>query len=114
MVAFLLKPTEREGYEQIIDFLNAHPIRYALPVNPTIYISHIEQFWSSAVTKTINEEVPIHALVDGMKIIITETYVRRSLRLAVEEGVKCLSNSTIFENLSLMGYEKPSDKLTFL
>ncbi|GJV84197.1 hypothetical protein Tco_1524095 [Tanacetum coccineum] len=39
MVAFLSKPTESEGFEKIVDFLNAHPIRYALMVNPTIYIS---------------------------------------------------------------------------
>ncbi|GJX47631.1 hypothetical protein Tco_0272821 [Tanacetum coccineum] len=113
MVAFLSKPAESEGFEQIIDFLNAHPIRYALTVNPTIYVSCIEQFWSSAVAKTINGEVQLHALVDGKRIVITETSVRRNLRLADAEGIDCFSNSTIFENLALMGYEKISEKLTF-
>ncbi|GKD03952.1 hypothetical protein Tco_1178926 [Tanacetum coccineum] len=113
MVAFLSKPAESEGFEQIVDFLNAHPIRYALTVNPTIYVSCIEQFWSSVVAKTINGEVQLHALVDGKRIIITETSVRRSLRLADAEGIDCFSNSTIFENLALMGYEKISEKLTF-
>ncbi|GJR68153.1 hypothetical protein Tco_0014218 [Tanacetum coccineum] len=28
MVAFLSKPAESEGFEQIVDFLNAHPIRW--------------------------------------------------------------------------------------
>ncbi|GJZ75182.1 hypothetical protein Tco_0639647 [Tanacetum coccineum] len=28
MVAFLSKPAEAEGFEQIVDFLNAHPIRF--------------------------------------------------------------------------------------
>ncbi|GJZ55571.1 putative ribonuclease H-like domain-containing protein [Tanacetum coccineum] len=113
MVAFLSKPAESEGFEQIVDFLNAHPIRYALTVNPTIYVSCIEQFWSSVVAKTINGEVQLHALVDGKRIVITETSVRRSLRLADAEGIDCFSNSTIFENLALMGYEKISEKLTF-
>nr|GEW50807.1 reverse transcriptase domain-containing protein [Tanacetum cinerariifolium] len=45
----------------IVDFLSAHTIRYALTVNPTIYDSCIEQFWSSAMTKTINGESQIHA-----------------------------------------------------
>ncbi|GJX04126.1 hypothetical protein Tco_0190042 [Tanacetum coccineum] len=27
MVAFLSKPTKSDGFEQIVDFLNAHPIR---------------------------------------------------------------------------------------
>ncbi|GKA85297.1 hypothetical protein Tco_0806951 [Tanacetum coccineum] len=86
MVAFLSKPAESDGFEQIVDFLNAHPIRHALMINPTIYISCIEQFWSTIVVKTINGEVQLHALVDDKKIIITEAFVRRDLQLADEEG----------------------------
>nr|GEZ83579.1 hypothetical protein [Tanacetum cinerariifolium] len=41
--------------------------------------------------------------VYGKEIIITESFVRRDLQLADEEGVDCLPNSTIFENLELMG-----------
>ncbi|GJY04580.1 hypothetical protein Tco_0370520 [Tanacetum coccineum] len=85
MIAFLSKPTKSEGFKQIVDFLNAHPIRYALTVNLTIYVSCIEQFWSTAKAKTVNEEVQLHAKVDGKKIIITESFVRRDLRLADEE-----------------------------
>ncbi|GJT91769.1 hypothetical protein Tco_1080614 [Tanacetum coccineum] len=55
MVAFLDKPTESDGFEQIVDFLNAHPIKYALTVNPTIYTSCIEQFWATA--KNLEGEV---------------------------------------------------------
>ncbi|GJX39103.1 hypothetical protein Tco_0252406 [Tanacetum coccineum] len=53
--------------------------------------------------KTINREVQLHALVDGKKIIITESTVRRDLQLEDAEGVDCLPNSTIFEQLALMG-----------
>ncbi|GJW52854.1 hypothetical protein Tco_0096939 [Tanacetum coccineum] len=103
MVAFLSKPKESDGFEQIVDFLNAHPIKYALIVNPTIYISCIEQFWSAVKAKTINEEVQLHALVDGKKIIITESTVRSDLKLEDTEGVDYLPNSTIFEQLTLIG-----------
>ncbi|GKF07211.1 hypothetical protein Tco_0041435 [Tanacetum coccineum] len=103
VVAFLEKPTESAGFEEIVDFLNAHLIRYALTVNPTIYVSCIEQFWSTAKAKTINGETQIHALVDGKKIVITETSVRRDLQLADAEGIDCFPNTTIFENLALMG-----------
>ncbi|GJZ98095.1 hypothetical protein Tco_0670548 [Tanacetum coccineum] len=72
MVAFLAKPAESEGFEQIVDFLNAHTIKYALTINPTIYTSCIEQFWATVKAKTINGEVQLQALVDGKKIIITE------------------------------------------
>ncbi|GJZ96580.1 ribonuclease H-like domain-containing protein [Tanacetum coccineum] len=70
-------------------------------------------FWSTVKVKTINGEAQLHALVDGKKIIITESSVRRDLKLEDEEGIDCLPNSTIFEQLTLMGYEKISQKLTF-
>ncbi|GJR52108.1 putative ribonuclease H-like domain-containing protein [Tanacetum coccineum] len=63
--------------------------------------------------KTINWEVQLQALVDGKKVIITESTVRRDLQLEDAEGVNCLPNATIFEQLTLMGYEKISQKLTF-
>ncbi|GJW96080.1 putative ribonuclease H-like domain-containing protein [Tanacetum coccineum] len=104
---------ENEGFEQIVDFLNANPIRYALTINPTIYTSCIEQFWATVKAKTVNGEVQLQALVDGKKIIITESIVRRDLQLEDAEGVDCLPNATIFEQLTLIGYEKISQKLTF-
>nr|GEY30894.1 retrovirus-related Pol polyprotein from transposon TNT 1-94 [Tanacetum cinerariifolium] len=63
-------------------------------------------FWSTAMAKTINGEVKIQAWVDGKEISITESSVRGDLRLADEEGVDCFPNSTIFENLELMGVGK--------
>ncbi|GJW83653.1 hypothetical protein Tco_0156798 [Tanacetum coccineum] len=113
MVAFLAKPTKSEGFEQILDFLNANPIKYALTVNPTIYNSCIEQFWATTKVKTVNGEVQLQALVDGKKVIITKTSVRRDLQLEDAKGIECLPNADIFEQLALMGYEKPSQKLTF-
>ncbi|GJY01312.1 hypothetical protein Tco_0359464 [Tanacetum coccineum] len=77
MVAFLDKPTKSDGFEQIVDFLNAHPIKYALTVNPTIYTSCIEQFWTTAKVKTVNEEVQIQALVDKKKAIIRDKYKKQ-------------------------------------
>ncbi|GJZ72533.1 putative ribonuclease H-like domain-containing protein [Tanacetum coccineum] len=102
-----------EGFEQIVDFLNANPIRYALTINPTIYTSCIEQFWATVKVKTVNGEVQLQALVDGKKIIVAEASVRRDLQLNDEEGTDCLPNATIFKELTRMGYEKHSQKLTF-
>nr|GEV02016.1 hypothetical protein [Tanacetum cinerariifolium] len=86
LVVFLSKPTESEGFEQIIDFLNANPIKYALT---------------------------IHAKVDGKKVIIYEATIRRDLNFEDEGGIDCLSNEVIFEQLPLMGYANLSQKLTF-
>nr|GFD06694.1 hypothetical protein [Tanacetum cinerariifolium] len=84
MIAFLLRPTESVGFEQIINFLNAHPIKYALTVNPTIYTSCVEQFWTTTKAKNINEEAQIHAKVDGKKVVISEASIRRELRFGDE------------------------------
>ncbi|GJS74726.1 uncharacterized mitochondrial protein-like protein [Tanacetum coccineum] len=55
----------------------------------------------------------VETLVNGKKIIITEASVRRDLQLNDEEGMDCLPNATIFEELTKIGYEKLSQKLTF-
>ncbi|GJZ74223.1 hypothetical protein Tco_0638369 [Tanacetum coccineum] len=79
LVAFLDKPAESEGFEQIIDFLNASSIKYALT------------------------DVRIQALVDGKKVIVNEASIRYDLRLDDTEGAACLPNDTIFEELARMG-----------
>ncbi|GJT44728.1 hypothetical protein Tco_0953443 [Tanacetum coccineum] len=86
LVAFLSKPAESEGFEQIVDFLNTHIIKYALT---------------------------LQALVDGKKIVITKATIKRVLQLEDAEGIDLLHNATIFEQLTLMRYEKLSQKLTF-
>ncbi|GKD26691.1 hypothetical protein Tco_1232905, partial [Tanacetum coccineum] len=85
MVPFLSKHAKSEGFEQIVYFLNAHTIKYALTVNPTIYTLCIEQFWAIVKVKTINGEVQLQPLVDGKKIIVTEASVRSDLQLDDEE-----------------------------
>nr|GEX27639.1 hypothetical protein [Tanacetum cinerariifolium] len=82
MVAFLSKPTKSDGFEQIVDILNANPIKYALTVNPTLYVSCIELFWSIVMAKSINGEAQIHGRIDGKKVIISEASVRRDLQSA--------------------------------
>ncbi|GKB12790.1 putative reverse transcriptase domain-containing protein [Tanacetum coccineum] len=47
LVTFLAKPAESEGFEQIVDFLNAHTMKYTPTVNITIYTSCIEKFWAT-------------------------------------------------------------------
>ncbi|GJW17182.1 hypothetical protein Tco_0024618 [Tanacetum coccineum] len=133
MVAFLEKPNESAGFEQIIDFLNASSIvgnyrfdetkeqknetkgsksslknttSYALTVNPTIYVSCIKQLWATTKVKTVNEIVHIQALVDKKKVIITETSVKSDIQLEDVEGTDCLPTATIFEELTRMGLGK--------
>nr|GEV64678.1 hypothetical protein [Tanacetum cinerariifolium] len=113
MIAFLRKSDASEGFDQIVDFLNAQVIQYALMVNPIIYVSCIKQIWSSVSIKRSNDVVTLQALIDRKKVVITEDSIRQDLRLDDADGVDCLQNEEIFDELERMGYEKPSTKLTF-
>ncbi|GJZ94502.1 putative ribonuclease H-like domain-containing protein, partial [Tanacetum coccineum] len=53
--------------------------------------------------KTVNGEQQLQALVDRKKIIITKATVRRDLQLEDADGVDCLPNAIIFEQLTLIG-----------
>nr|GFC15306.1 hypothetical protein [Tanacetum cinerariifolium] len=86
MVAFLSKFDASAGFDQIMDFLNAHTIQYALV---------------------------LRALINGKKVVVTEDVTSRDLHLDNADGVECLPNEEIFTELARMGYEKPSPKLTF-
>nr|GEX71950.1 hypothetical protein [Tanacetum cinerariifolium] len=113
MIAYLTKSNASEGFNQIIDFLNGSSIKYALTVNPNIYVSCIKQFWTSVAIKKVNDVTRLQALVDKKKVVITEASIRDDLHLDDVEGVECLPNEEIFIDLARMGYEKPSIKLTF-
>ncbi|GJW87784.1 hypothetical protein Tco_0163124 [Tanacetum coccineum] len=80
---------------------------------PKSRLNYIEQFWNTATSKIINSVKQIHAIVDGKAVVISESSVRSDLLFNDEDGVTCLTNDEIFENLALMGYEQLSTKLTF-
>ncbi|GJR83186.1 hypothetical protein Tco_0153971 [Tanacetum coccineum] len=86
LVAFLEKPKESNGFEEIIDFINASSVQYALT---------------------------IQALVDKKKVIISETSIRSDLKLDDTDGIDCLPTTTVFAELERMGYENLTQKLTF-
>nr|GEV32288.1 hypothetical protein [Tanacetum cinerariifolium] len=102
-----------EGFTHIIDFLNGSYIKYALKVNPNIYVSCIKQFWTTVAIKHVNDVTRLQALLDKKKVMVTEAAIREVIRLDDAEGVDCLPNEEIFTELARIGYEKPSTKLTF-
>nr|GEY58943.1 hypothetical protein [Tanacetum cinerariifolium] len=81
VVAILEKSDAAEGFEQIIGFLSGSYIRYALTVNPHIYISCIKQFWNTASIKRLSDVTRLQALVDRKKIVISEDVIREILQL---------------------------------
>nr|GEV95348.1 hypothetical protein [Tanacetum cinerariifolium]GEW07987.1 hypothetical protein [Tanacetum cinerariifolium] len=113
MIAYLTKSDASERFDQIIDFLNGRSIKYALTINPNIYVSCIQQFWTSVSMKKVNDVTRLQDLVVKKKVIITEATIRNALRFNDVESINCLPNEEIFTELSRMEYEKPSTKLTF-
>ncbi|GJV86173.1 hypothetical protein Tco_1526071 [Tanacetum coccineum] len=105
MVALLEKTDRSEGFHQIVNFLNSSHMRFALSENPTIYDSHIKQFWQTATVNTLhNREQEITPIIDGHVKTITIASVRKYLKLADAGGLSLLPNTEIFNQLSLMGY----------
>nr|GEV81016.1 hypothetical protein [Tanacetum cinerariifolium] len=72
------KPSKSKGFDQIIDFLNAKSIRYALTVSPTVYALCVNNF--------------------GLQ-------QRHDLKSDDAEGTACLPNDTIFAELARMSGE---------
>ncbi|GJW91064.1 hypothetical protein Tco_0168617 [Tanacetum coccineum] len=105
MLACLEKTIGNSEFHEIMDFLISSLIHHALTVNPTIYISYIEQFWNTSSSQTINDEKQIHATIDSKEVVVTEASIRSSLLLNDADGTACLTNEGIFQNLALMGYE---------
>ena len=120
-VAFLEKTEVKDGliFHQIVDFLNATHVRYALTVNPTIYVSQIKKFWQTATAITIEDgdtHEPVAALrakVDGVTIDVTESSLRRLLHLDDQGGIITLLNQEILQYISAMGYDTSNKMLTF-
>nr|GEW85258.1 hypothetical protein [Tanacetum cinerariifolium] len=108
LIAFSEKPSKSDGFEQIVDFLNANQIKYALMTSPTIYTACIKQFWTTLKIKTVNDDVQLQALIDGKKVVITEASIRHDLKLNDAESTSCLPNAVIFEVLARMGAKTTS------
>nr|GFB25158.1 hypothetical protein [Tanacetum cinerariifolium]GFB25195.1 hypothetical protein [Tanacetum cinerariifolium] len=87
MVAILEKSEHNADFHPMVDFIEASSLRYALTVKPTVYISHIRQFWSTARIETTDEGTQILATVDGIPRTVTESYLRRNLKLQDGEGI---------------------------
>nr|GFB72186.1 hypothetical protein [Tanacetum cinerariifolium] len=70
--------------------------------------------WSTARIETTEEGTKILATVDGILRTITESSLRRNLKLKDEDGVSSLPDTKLFANLTLMGYNiSPNQKFTF-
>ncbi|GJT39404.1 hypothetical protein Tco_0939269 [Tanacetum coccineum] len=89
MVAILEKTELNTNFHQILDFLEASHIR----------------------VETVDGETKIITKVNGRQCTVTESSIRRHLKLLDDEGISTLPDIELFENLSLMGegLENPTE-----
>ncbi|GJZ17870.1 hypothetical protein Tco_0553993 [Tanacetum coccineum] len=73
MVAFFEKPAESDGFHEIIDFLNANQIHYALTVNPTIYTPCIESFGNSKRQKRLMVNLIKKGVIQAFLLLLKQT-----------------------------------------
>nr|GEU88158.1 hypothetical protein [Tanacetum cinerariifolium] len=72
----------------MVDFVKASPLMYALTFTPTVYVSHIRQFWSTARIETTEEGTEILATIDSILRTVTESSLRKilSFKMRKESG----------------------------
>nr|GEV92427.1 hypothetical protein [Tanacetum cinerariifolium] len=91
-VEVLEKYKHNQDFYQIMDFVEASHIRI----------------------ETTDEGTKILATVDGKPRTISESSIRRNLKLKDEAGISSLPDVELFENLTLIGYNiLPNQKFTF-
>nr|GEZ32575.1 hypothetical protein [Tanacetum cinerariifolium] len=96
LIAFLEKPSESDGFEQIVDFRNANQIKYALMVSPTIYTSCITQFWTIVKIKAVNDDVQLQALIDELARMGAKTTSWNEFSCTMASAIICLANNQKF------------------
>ncbi|GKC77199.1 hypothetical protein Tco_1127973 [Tanacetum coccineum] len=76
MVAYLEKMDGNTEFHQIMDFLTCSSIYYALTVSPIVSTSFVEQFWTTAKSRTVNNTSYIDVIVAGKPVTISEASIR--------------------------------------
>ncbi|GJS04272.1 hypothetical protein Tco_0320780 [Tanacetum coccineum] len=103
MVAYLEKTDGNAEFHEIIDFLTRSSIHHALTVSPVVSTTFVEQFWTSAKSKIINNVRHITAKVAGKPVSISEASIRSDLLFDDADGIDSLPNQAIFDAIHLMG-----------
>nr|GEW42529.1 hypothetical protein [Tanacetum cinerariifolium] len=81
MVAVLEKGEFNSDFHPMVDFIAASPLRI----------------------ETTDEGTHILATVDGIQRTVSESSLRRNLKLRDEDGIVSIPDIELFENLTLMG-----------
>ncbi|GJU21646.1 hypothetical protein Tco_1154988 [Tanacetum coccineum] len=113
MIACVEKTAQNADFYQIIDYLTGCSINYSLLVDPDLIGPWLQQFWTTASLRVINDVPHIRAMVAGKKILISEETIRADLLFDDANGVDCFPKQVIWDTLRDIGYEGNLAQLTF-
>ncbi|GJT66591.1 hypothetical protein Tco_1018071 [Tanacetum coccineum] len=113
MVAYLEKNDGNTKFHQIMDFLIRSSIHFTLTVSPIVSTLFVEQFWTSAKSRIVNNISYIDAFVAGKPVTILEASIRSDLLFDDADGIDTLNNQAIFDTIQLMRYKGDLNTLTF-
>ncbi|GKF01896.1 hypothetical protein Tco_0028819, partial [Tanacetum coccineum] len=105
MVAYSKKNDRNTEFHQIMNFLIYSSIHFALTVSPIVLTLFVEQFWTTAKSKIVNNISYIDPIVAGKPVTISEASIRSDLLFDDVDGIDTLNNQAIFDTIQLMGYE---------
>nr|GEV01828.1 hypothetical protein [Tanacetum cinerariifolium] len=79
---------------------------------PHVYLSvlSVHKFWSTARIETTDEGTKILTTIKGKPRTISESSIRRNLKLNDEARISSLPDEELFENLTLMGIKLLEDR----
>ncbi|GJV84671.1 hypothetical protein Tco_1524569 [Tanacetum coccineum] len=98
-VAYLEKNDGNIKFHQIMDFLTRSSIHFALTVSPIVSTSFVEQLWTSAKSRTVNNISYIDDIVAGKPVTISEASIRSGLLFYDADGIDTLNNQAIFDTI---------------
>ncbi|GJU05465.1 hypothetical protein Tco_1121895 [Tanacetum coccineum] len=108
MVTYLEKTKGNVEFYEIIDFFTRSSIHHALTISPVVSTTFVEQFWTSAKSKIINNVRHITAKVAGKPVSISEASKRSDLLFDDANGIDSLPNQAIFDAIQLIGSKSTS------
>ncbi|GJV22427.1 hypothetical protein Tco_1371447, partial [Tanacetum coccineum] len=93
---WLTKNDGNTEFHQFMDFLTHSSIHFALTVSPIVSTSFVEQFWTIAKSRTVNNISYIDAIVAGKPVTVLEASIRSDLLFDDADGIDTLNNQAIF------------------
>ncbi|GKE80775.1 hypothetical protein Tco_1550775 [Tanacetum coccineum] len=82
-----------------MDFLTHSSMHFAITVSPIVSTSFVEQFWTTAKSRTVKNIRYIDVIVAGKPVTISEASIRSDILFDDADGINTLNNQAIFDTI---------------